>query len=111
MFKSLKRLFHAPVPPRPARRARLFVEALEDRAVPASFTAATVAELIQHINDANGPDYPGADTITLTPGAIYALTAVNNTTDGGNGLPVITDPAGLTVIGHGATIERSTARG
>src|SRR5215217_3990781 len=100
MFKSLKRLFHAPVPPRPARRARLFVEPLEDRAVPASFTAATVAELVQHINDANA--LPGADTITLKPGATFTLTAVNNTTHGWTGLPVATDGAGLTIAGNGA---------
>jgi hypothetical protein len=92
-----------------APRARLSVEQLEDRAVPAAWTAATVAELVQHINDANAT--PGADTITLAARATYTLTAVNNTAHGWTGLPVATDGAGLTVVGNGATIQRSTADG
>jgi hypothetical protein len=37
------------------------------------------------------------------------LTAVNNTTDGPTGLPVIAAGDNLTLIGHGDIIERSTA--
>src|SRR5262245_52241135 len=61
--------------PRP--RIRLGVEPLEDRAVPASFTAATVPELIGAITAAN--QSPEADTITLAPGKTFTLTAVNST--------------------------------
>ncbi len=88
---------------------RLAVEVLEDRAVPALFTPATVSGLIADINAANA--LQGPDTITLTAGATYTLTAVNNRTDGNNGLPVITDASGLTIDGQGATIERSGAAG
>src|SRR5262249_25132916 len=117
MFKSLVRLFRpAPVAARATPRVRLSVEPLEDRAVPASWTASTVAELVQRINDATA--LTGPDIITLTAGATYTLTAVNNTTygpnglsDGPNGLPVITDSYGLTIVGQGATVERSTATG
>ena len=46
----------------------------------------------------------GADTIVLPPNSIHALTAVNNTTFGSNGLPVITSP--ITIDGNGSTIRR-----
>lgn len=91
--------------PAPQRRARLMVEALEDRAVPASFTAATVAELIGAIDSANLS--AEADTITLAPDKTFTLKEVNT----GNGLPVIAASGdALTVIGNGDTIERSTGR-
>jgi hypothetical protein len=69
-------------------------------------TASTVRQLIEDINYANQTG--GAITINLAPGAIFALTSVNNNTDGNNGLPVIggTKGVNLTIIGNGATIER-----
>jgi hypothetical protein len=94
------------VPP----RTRLMVEMLEDRAVPASFTAAAVPDLIADINAANLS--PEADTITLAPGKAFTLTVVNNTDHGATGLPVITaEGGGLTIVGNGDVIERSTAKG
>jgi hypothetical protein len=111
VLTRITRLFAAPVTasPKSARRTRLSVEALEDRAVPASWTAATVSELIQYMKEAN--DAPGPDDITLVAGATYTLTAVNNTTHGWTGLPVATGGDGLTIVGNGATVERSTAAG
>src|SRR5262249_15572702 len=54
----------------------------------------------------------GANTITLAANTTFDLTAVNNTTNGANGLPVISIKNGnLTIIGNGDTIERSTAAG
>lgn len=91
------------------RRVRLMVQPLEDRSVPASFTAASVAELIANIHAAN--ETPEADTITLLPAARFTLTEVNHTTHGATGLPVIAAGENLTIAGNGAVIERSTARG
>jgi hypothetical protein len=89
------------------------VEALEDRTLLASYSAANVSELIADINAANKAG--GASTITLTAPATspYILTAVNNTANGANGLPVIGSSKGvsLTIIGNGDIIERSTAAG
>jgi hypothetical protein len=45
----------------------------------------------------------GADTINLTAGT-YNLTAIDNDA---NGLPVITDPDGLTINGNGSTLART----
>ncbi len=44
-------------------------------------------------------------------GNAYSLTAVNNTTDGATGLPVIAAKDNLTIVGNGDTIEPSTASG
>src|SRR5262245_41940116 len=94
------------------RRVRFALEGLEDRAVPADFTASTVPELIADINAANA--LGGQNTITLAPGARFTLTAVNN---GGsyygdfNGLPVVAAGDALTIVGNGDVIERSTATG
>ncbi len=55
-----------------------------------------------------------ADTINLAPVGSYTLTAIDNSVNGANGLPVIiSDVAGLdlTINGNGATIQRSTAPG
>ncbi len=65
----------------------------------------TTADLITAISAAN----VAGGTVTLAPGCVYTLTAANNTTDGGTGLPVIT--RNVTVVGSGATITRSTAAG
>ena len=69
------------------------------------------------INAANAAG--GSNTITLTAPTTspYVLTAVDNTTNGPTGLPVISGGGkkvaadNLTIIGNGDTIERNTASG
>ena len=100
---------------RPARRGRsakshtagtrLRFEQLEGRAMLSSWTAASVAELIADINLANQAG--GSNTITLAPKTTFTLSRVDNTTDAGNGLPVIT--SNLTIVGNGDTIQRKNA--
>ncbi len=71
------------------------------------------ADLIWSMTCANSNGVGTDDVINLTH-STYTLTAVNNTTLGGNGLPFILDQttAGtLTIHGSGATIQRSTAGG
>jgi len=69
-------------------------------------TASTLSQLIADINYANSVG--GAITINLAPGATFDLKSADNTTDGGNGLPVIggTKAVALTIIGNGATLNR-----
>jgi hypothetical protein len=69
-------------------------------------TAATVNQLVADINYANRTG--GAITINLAPGKTFDLKTADNTTDGGNGLPVIgiTRAVDLTINGNGDTIER-----
>lgn len=74
-----------------------------------NWTARNVSELIADINAANSAG--GVNTITLTPGKTFTLTAVNNTTDGPTALPVIAANNKLSIRGNGATIARSTAKG
>jgi hypothetical protein len=97
--------------PQPAskfRRTRLLLERLEDRTVPANFTASTVAQLIADINAANAAG--GSNTIVLAANTTFDLTAVNNTTNGANGLPVIAAKDSLTITGQGGdVIQRDTA--
>jgi hypothetical protein len=88
-------------------RTRLTVRRLEDRSVPADFTAATVGELNAAITAAN--QTPEADTITLAAGSTFTLTAVHNTPFGPTGLQLVGPTADLTIVGRGATIERSSA--
>jgi hypothetical protein len=88
---------------------RLRVKQLEDRTVPTAFTAATVAHLIADINAANAAG--GSNIIRLVAGKTFTLTAVDNTTDGPTGLPVIAANDTLTIVGNGDTIQRSTASG
>jgi hypothetical protein len=111
MFTLITRLFASAGRPsaKPARRAWLAVECLEGRAVPASFTAATVADLVADITAANTSG--GANTITLAPGARFTLTAADNSTNGPTGLPVVAANDDLTILGSGDIIERSTASG
>lgn len=54
--------------------------------------------------NANGQN----DTINLAPNGTYTLFTADNSTNGGNGLPVIGADGGnsLTFAGHGATIQR-----
>jgi hypothetical protein len=93
---------------RQARR-RPLLEVLEDRALPSSYTAGTVADLTADINAANTGG--GSNTITLVAGTTFTLTAVDNTTDGATGLPVIAANDTLSIAGNGDTIQRSTANG
>src|SRR6516164_6663071 len=110
----IRRLF-ARKPSAPARRRsprrRLTLEALEDRTLLNTYFAATAADLIQDINLANAAG--GTNTIALTaaPSAPYTLTAVDNSTDGATGLPVIAAGDNLTIVGNGDTIGRGTAAG
>ena len=71
----------------------------------AATVACSVPSLVAAITTANAT----SGTVTLTSGCVYTLTAVNNTTDGGTGLPVITGK--VTVQGSGATITRSAVAG
>jgi hypothetical protein len=79
---------------------------MEDRSLPSTFSAASVADLIADINAANKTN--GSNTIYLTAPTTspYVLTAVDNTKYGANALPVITANDNLTIVGNGDTIER-----
>ena len=87
------------------KRARLFLEHLEVRALLASYTAGSVSDLIADINAANTGG--GSNTISLTAPTTspYLFTAVNNGTKGGNFLPVIAANDNLTIVGNGDTIR------
>jgi hypothetical protein len=93
---------------RPAARrsARLTLEPLEDRTLPSSYSAGNVAELVADIKAANLAG--GSNTVTLTAGTTFTLTAADNSADGDTGLPVITAGT-LAINGNGDTIQRSTA--
>jgi hypothetical protein len=90
------------------------MEALEDRALLSTYNAATASDLIADINAANASGSANTIVLTAPTTSPYVLTAVDNTTDGATGLPVISGgskkvPAdNLTIIGNGDTIERST---
>jgi hypothetical protein len=100
----------SPQPPvRQRRPARLRLEQLEERALPSTYTAASVSDLIADIKAAN--DQGGANTITLVANTAFVLSAVDNTTDGATGLPVINAGNDLTLLGNGDTLERSAASG
>jgi len=68
----------------------------------------STAFLINSINNANATPAT-EDTIDLSPGCIYELTAVDNYIDGANGLPSI--DTSIVIKGNGATIRRSYATG
>jgi hypothetical protein len=74
--------------------------------VPCYGTGGGAAGLIAAINAANAA---GGGTISLAPRCTYTLTAANNDSFGGNGLPVIT--ARITIAGAHATIARSSVPG
>ena len=63
------------------------------------------SSLISAITTANKAS--GGATVTLPSGCTFTLTAANNATDGGTGLPVITGK--VTIAGNNATIARSAA--
>jgi len=71
-----------------------------------TFNVGSTRALISAINSANNAG--GSHTIILVPGRVFDLKTANNTTDGGNGLPVIgaTKAVALTIIGNGATLKR-----
>jgi hypothetical protein len=87
------------------------LEQLEHRLVPSNFTAATASDLIAEINAANKQGGTNTITLTATASSPYVLTAVDNTTNGATGLPVIAKKDNLTIIGNGDTIERSPVSG
>lgn len=62
--------------------------------------------MIAAINNANATPAT-EDTIDLAPGCLYELTAVDNYTEGSNGLPSIVSQ--IVINGNGATIFRSYA--
>ena len=80
---------------------------VENRLAPAIFNATSVATLITDIGLAN-TNGASANTINLTGSGPYTLTSVNNSTDGPNGLPVISSTvvSTLTINGNGNTIQR-----
>ncbi|MEW6365301.1 MAG: choice-of-anchor Q domain-containing protein [Acidobacteriota bacterium] len=86
-----------------------------DTAPAAEFNIADgdVAGLVAAVNTANANNQP--DVIHLAAGGTYTLTVIQETNDGGNGLPVImldTSTANtLTIEGHGATLMRSADGG
>ena len=66
--------------------------------------------LIDAINAANDETcFPGPQTITLASNGDYLLMAIDNTSDGNNGLPSIT--SAITIDGNDATIARDTTSG
>lgn len=70
------------------------------------FTATTVAALIADINTANSA--AGSYTINLTSGGLYTLVA-EAAPGSVTGLPAIGSGVDLTIVGNGATIQRSAA--
>ena len=74
-----------------------------------AITASSVAELIGDINAANTAG--GSNTITLAPGKTFTRNAVDNTTDGATGLPVIAGGDNLTIVGNGDTIATEHRQG
>lgn len=92
-------------------RFRPSLATLEVRTLLTPYNALSVSDLIADINLANAAG--GANTITLTAPSTspYTVTAVDNTTDGATGLPVIAAGNNLIIVGNGDTIQRSTATG
>src|SRR4051794_12383348 len=75
----------------------------------ASAATCSQSSLVSAIRTANHPGLFQSSTVTLTSGCTYTLSTVDNATDGGNALPVIT--GNVTIQGQNATIIRSSASG
>ncbi len=85
-------------------RSRPVLEHLESRLVPATFNAATTADLINDL----GQQQAGVTTIiNLQAGVTYSLAAVNNYWYGPNGLPAIDST--VIIHGNGATLFRDSS--
>jgi hypothetical protein len=87
--------------------ATITVDTVNPNPVPDGWCS--LIEAIENANDdaavhADCPAGAGADVIELGLGLTYTLDAVHNTTDGPNGLPVIS--SGITINGSGSTVER-----
>jgi hypothetical protein len=99
--------------PAPAARnrgnLRPKLEWIEGRTLFSSYAASSLSALIGHMKSANTS--AEADVITLSAGATYSLTAIDNSVNGPTALPRITGGGGLTIVGNGATVERSAAAG
>ncbi len=111
LFRSHSRRGQRRNSPSRRKKARFSLEPLEARALLASYTAAGVSDLIADITAANTAGASNTITLTAATTAPYVLTAVNNTTDGATGLPVIAANDNLTIVGNSDTVERSTASG
>jgi hypothetical protein len=99
------------------------VETLENRTLLSAASpfavAANASQLVADIKAANAAG--GAYTIMLAPNTTFDLTAIDNTTNGANGLPVIGGGksvgkqgpilVNLTIVGNGDTIGRSSMAG
>jgi hypothetical protein len=107
----------ATVAGRASRRFRPRLETLEDRALLTGYTAATAADLIADINAANKSGGASIITLTASDNSPYVLSAVDNNTNGANGLPVIgkNKAVDLTIVNvptfNSPTIERNQAVG
>jgi hypothetical protein len=76
--------------------------------MPSAYTAGSGSDLIADINAANQAG--GSNTILLTANTTFDLSAVNNTTNGANGLPVIAAKESLAITGQGGdVIQRDPA--
>ena len=97
------------------RRARLTLQSLENRDVPATFNIANgdTAALITAINTCNINNQP--DTINLAVTGTYTFTAAADAADGGSALPTIlrdtADTNTVTINGQGSLLQRSSAAG
>jgi len=79
--------------------------------IPVDGVTCTLASAITAANTdaiAGGcPAGSGADTLVLPAGGTITLTAVDNTTDGPTGLPVVTSV--ITIAGQGSTLQRDAS--
>src|SRR5262245_43149501 len=100
---------------RMTRRARLTLQRLASREVPAVFDIANGdnAAFVAAINACNTNNQ--ADTINLAVSGTYTFTAAADAAEGGSALPTIlrdvADANTVTINGHGSTVQRSTVGG
>ena len=91
-----------------AARRRPAIEALEERALLTGYSAANVSDLIAAIVSSNTAGSANTITLTADTSSPYTLAAVDNTTDGATGLPVIA--AGNVLTSRAAATPSSGAR-